>query len=219
MPGDIVTYEEVFGAPPGQEIQESHGMTWRGCAAVTSLRGLLGSYTDVFTPGMLGGMSGYWNEMNRHHAGVSVDIMLAPGNARLVTLGQNLFLLFMRMQTIMQWQGMIYQHVALGPGGAPGEYRGGDHVNHIHIDWHHSRNVTWSPITTIPWRRRNGVLQQLNPKQGNQIASEIRWTAQAQTNFRRDATLMTEMDELIRQHRDNELVSLDLAGQAQALRN
>jgi len=220
MPGDTVTYEEVFGASPGKEIQESHGMTWRGCPAVMSLRSLLGGYSDVFTPGMLGGMSGYWNEMNRHHAGLSVDIMLAPGNANLVKFGQNLFLLFMRMQSVMQWQGMIYQHVSVGPNNAPGEYRGGDHVDHIHIDWHQPQNVTWfSPISSIPWRRRSGVLEQLTPKQGSKIASVIRWTSQAQTNFRQNTSLTSELDELIRKHRNNELESLDLAVQASSLRN
>lgn len=212
MPGDTVTYQEVFGAEPGQEIQERHGMTWRPCPAVTALRGLLGSFSDVFPARKLGGRSGYWNEFNRHHAGLAVDIMLDPRNEAEVRLGQNLFMLFVRHKQTMQWRGMLYQHVSINFSGNVGNYRPADHENHIHIDWHNSGNVTWfSPIEFIPLRKNDGTLRQLRPKQGNRIASSIRWTQQAMTNFRQDLNLQNDLNDLIQKHRQGQLERLDLA--------
>lgn len=216
MPGDTVTYQEVFGAEPGQEIQESHGMTWRPCPAVLALRGLLGSFSDVFPNRKLGGRSGYWNEFNRHHAGLAVDIMLSPHVDAEVRLGENLFVLFNRHKQIMQWRGMLYQHVSINFAGNVGNYRPNDHNNHIHIDWHESRNVTWfSPIEQIPWRRSSGAhrgeVQMLRPKQHPRIASSIRWTQQAMTDFRQNQTLQDDLTDLINRHRQGELQRVDLA--------
>jgi hypothetical protein len=203
----------VFGASPGQEISEGQ-MNWRPCPAVASLHSLLGRY-DVFG-GHLGGRSGYYNEFNRHHAGLACDIMLRPSDAGLVRLGQHLFKLFVEKKHIMRWRGMIYQHVALTFSGQPtadirpNRWRDSDHINHIHIDWHDSRNVTWTQIDSIPFRRRNGTTTTLTPKQGNRIAASIAWTQQAMTDYRQNTELQNALDALIAQHRQGSLTPLDL---------
>jgi len=212
MAGDVVTYAEVFGAEPGEEIRENHGLTWRPCPAVLSLRALLGAFGDVFPNRKLGGRSGYWNEFNRHHAGLAVDIMLSPHVDAEVRLGENLFMLLNRHKQIIQWRGILYQHVSINSSGNVGNYRPDDHNNHIHIDWHDSRNVTWfSPIEFIPLRKNDGTLRQLRPKQGNRIASSIRWTQQAATNFRQNQTLQDDLNDLIQRHRQGQLQRINLA--------
>lgn len=212
MAGDIVTYAEVFGAEPGEEIRENHGLTWRPCPAVLSLRAVLGAFGDVFPNRKLGGRSGYWNEFNRHHAGLAVDIMLSPHVDAEVRLGENLFMLLNRHKQIIQWRGILYQHVSINFSGNVGNYRPDDHNNHIHIDWHDSRNVTWfSPIEFIPLRKNDGTLRQLRPKQGNRIASSIRWTQQAATNFRQNQTLQDDLSDLIQRHRQGQLQRINLA--------
>jgi hypothetical protein len=142
--------------------------------------------------------------------------MLSPGNPSEVALGKNLFQCFMQMRTVMQWRGMIYQHVVVNSQGHPGAREESDHMDHVHIDWHGGdSHVTWfSPITSIPFRSRAGALSQLRPKQGNQIASAIRWSTQAQTNFRQDTTLQTALTDLIERHRRGELTVGDLAQSA-----
>ena len=208
-----ITYEMVFGAQPGQEIQEGH-IRWQPCPAVAQLRRMLGPYHAFAS---LGGSSSHYNEFNRHHAGLAVDIMIPPGSTSMVTLGQHLFRLFAQHRGIMGWRGIIYQHVSLSSAGTPsahlfpGHWPGTDHMNHIHIDWHDPRTVEWVPITTIPWRRTNGTLVQLHPKQGNRIASRISWPPQAQTQFEHNHTLVTAIAELMA--RRDQLSPLNLAGE------
>ncbi|MBC7797376.1 MAG: hypothetical protein H7Z37_10925 [Pyrinomonadaceae bacterium] len=217
MAGNTVTYEDVFGVSFGGEVQESHGMTWRGCPAVLALKQLLGAFADVLPPHKLGGMSGYWNEFNRHHAGVSVDIMLNSAVETEAILAENLVLLFMAQSSVMRWRGIVYEHVSMNSSGQPTaelrnvKYEASDHLNHIHIDWHDSGNVVWNEqAKPFPFRAKNGELRQIQPKQGNRIATSITWTGQALTDFRQNAGLQTALNELIENYRQGNLVRVNL---------
>lgn len=213
-----ITYRDVFGANPGELIEERHGTNWRPCPAVVSIRSLLGAH-HVFPS--IGGNGpfrrGSRTEFNRHHAGLAADIMIPPSNTSLVALGQHLVKLFIEHKNIMRWRGLIYQHISLtftgNPTGDFNKFNWGadDHMNHIHIDWHSSANVSWAEnITTIPCRLVNGTEIELRSIQGNRIASSIRWTAQAETNFQHDATLSAAIDSLMERHRAGQLTSVDL---------
>lgn len=212
------TYRDVFGANPGELIEESHGVNWRPCPAVVSIRSLLGAHNIFPSIGGVGPFRrGNQTEFNRHHAGLAADIMIPPSNTPLVTLGQHLVLLFIEHKHIMRWRGIIYQHVSLTFTGAPtGDFNrfnwsADDHLNHIHVDWHDSRNVTWAEgITSIPCRLSDGTETQLRPMQGNKIASVIRWTQQAETNFQHDPTLSAAITALIERHRRGELTPINL---------
>jgi hypothetical protein len=219
----IITYRDVFGADPGEEI--TGRMTWRGCPAVMSLRAILGAHT--YLERKLGGQSGYINEFNRHHAGLAVDIMLSPRDPAQRALGQALFLVFIRFRATMRWRGMIYQHVtcdSLGNATSPlsvGQWETDDHADHIHIDWHSSRNVTWVPCTRIPVRAPGSpTARNITPKQGNRIASAIEWTAQAMTDFRQDTGLIDAVGEVMDNFSSDNLSELsDLRAEAIAARD
>jgi len=212
MAGDTVTYNEIFGAEPGQEIQESWGFkTYRACPAALALKRMLSQFTDVFPQKILGGQSNKWDEFNRHHAGLAVDIMLDLRSEPEVILGQNLLLLFMRHRKVMKWSnGIIYQHDLISADGIYHKYETDDHMDHIHVDWHSPSNVDWvQTIETIPWRRKDGSLKQLEPKQKPKIASSIRWTEQAkQTIFEKDLAMLKELNTLIIDHRQKNLSRL-----------
>lgn len=206
---------EVFGVPPGGELSEAHGRTYRGSPAVNALVDVLDGFPEFRGKGR--GPSGFWNEYNRHHAGLAVDVMVNPENEPQVALWQNLYRLFITHRGIMRWRGMIFQHAGVSfGGGATGPIRGyryaeADHMKHIHIDWHDSSNVTWhSPNTSIPFRRRDGSLINLTPKQGNRIAATISWTVQAESEFRTNTTLRTAITDLLNNHRAGGLSSIDL---------
>lgn len=213
-----INYRDVFGANPGELIEERHGVNWRPCPAVVSLRSLLGAYHVFPSIGGVGPFRrGHRTEFNRHHAGLAADIMIPPGNAPLVTLGQHLVLLFIEHKNIMRWRGIIYQHVSINSSGNPtadfhrATWGADDHLNHIHIDWHSSKNVTWAEnITTIPCRLANGTEIELRSMQGNRIASIIRWTPQAETNFQHNAALSEAIAALMERHRAGQLTPIDL---------
>jgi|GEM_PF-3567048 len=213
-----INYRDVFGANPGELIDERHGTPWRPCPAVVSIRSLLGAHHVFPSIGGAGPFRrGNMTEFNRHHAGLAADIMIPPSNAPLVALGQHLVLLFIQRKDIMRWRGLIYQHISLTFTGTPTgdfhKYNWGadDHLNHIHVDWHDSRNVTWAEgITTIPCRLTNGTEISLRSMQGNRIASIIRWTAQAETDFQHNATISDAINELMGRHTRGELTQIDL---------
>src|SRR5207248_682678 len=142
----IITYQQVFKVTNiGDELSEARGLTYTPCPAVTALRNFL-TAQKFLSGGKVQGTGPLYrpwdrvkpnsHEFNRHHGGLAVDIMLDPKSAKEIALGQQLVLLFRRNVGVMKWRSIIYQNVQFGPGG--GATDGGDHYDHIHIDWHNT---------------------------------------------------------------------------------
>lgn len=219
MAGEVITYQEIFGAAPGDEIQESHGLSsgYRVCPAALALKRMLNKFSDIFPMNILGGQSNKWDEFNRHHAGLAVDIMLKPSSTPEVILGQNLLMILVRHRAVIKWNNsVIYQHDQIRADGQYFEYAADDHLDHIHIDWHSPSKVEWfQPIEFIPWRSKAGVVKQLTPKQKPKIASKISWGDNAQnTAFEKDANLLKDLETLADDHRQLKLERLVIAREA-----
>ena len=216
-----ITYEMIFGAPLGQEVRQVNGLPWYPCPAVVQLTNILRPYHAFRS---LGGRSSRYDEFNRHHAGLAIDIMIDRSNAAMVTLGQHMFMLFLRHQRILRWRGMIYQHVVVTNDGHPMRhmngmpYRATDHFNHIHIDW-----FDWTPtyvtkqrVQGIPYRPLHGTPQTLPPRHGAEIATRIAWPPQAETRFETDATLTSAIAALMSSRSSLEPIDLTAATSPQA---
>jgi hypothetical protein len=209
-----ITYQQVFSVTNiGDELVEGQVPTYRSCPAVVALRGFLTANTFLSeSSGRVQGTGplyrpwdGNTHEYNRHHAGLAVDVMLDPKNDAHVALGQQLVILFRRNQTTMRWRSMIYQNVTFSPGGGSD---GGDHYDHIHIDWHNPANVKWKEnITSVPLRKSGAVIN-LPLKQVNRIAASITWPAEADIDFSSATTLKTEISELLGRHGRSELTKI-----------
>jgi hypothetical protein len=208
-----ITYQQVFSVTNvGDELKEGQGVNYTPCPAVKALRKLLSAHS-FFGGAKVGGTGplyrpwdGNKHEYNRHHAGLAVDIMLSPGSATEVALGQQLVLMFRRNVGTMKWRSMIYQNVTFSPTGAS---NGGGHEDHIHIDWHDSNNVKWhTGITSIPLRKKAGTVIQMPLMQGNKIAKSIAWTGEATTDFGGDATLISELADIMGKHSRGELAKI-----------
>lgn len=118
---------------------------------------------------------GNTHEFNRHHAGLAVDIMLNQQNDAEVALGQQLVTLFCKYVAAMNWRDIIYQRVGINPRGI--RRRETEHMDHIHIDCHDSKNVQWyTGISSMPLRTKDSTLLQLPLVQGTRIVSSITWT-------------------------------------------
>jgi hypothetical protein len=204
----IINYQDVFGVPLGSEVQESHGVTYKTCPAVDSLRSELLAI-PFFTPGKVGGMGplfrppGFRHEFNRHHAGLAVDIMLSQSSDDEEALGHHLVKLFVQLASVMNWRGMIYQDVTVDLNGATrtaAPWTKGGHDDHIHIDWHNHTKVTKkSGITQIPLRRAGGVVVQMVPMEGDSIAETIEWTTESATVFKANPALQNGLQGLVSQ--------------------
>lgn len=207
----VITYQQVFSVTNiGDELREGQAVNFTPCPAVKSLRQLLADQS-FFGGGKVQGTGPLYrpwdrntHEFNRHHAGLAVDIMLNQGNTSEVALGQQLVLLFRRNVSTMKWQSIIYQNVTFSPGGGTSD--GGDHRDHIHIDWHNSKNVQWhTGITSVPLRKNPTTVIQLPLVQGNKIAKSIDWTSEATTDFSAAGTLKSEIADLMARHGRGEL--------------
>ncbi len=216
----IITYEQVFGVPLGQEVQESHGVNYTPCPAVKSLKQQLMAHS-FFSGNKVGGVGplyrpwdGNKHEFNRHHAGLAVDIMLNPKIDAEIALGHQLVLLFKRFASVMQWRGLIYQNATIDAVGAAlqvNRWTKGGHDDHIHIDWHSSSNAKWRQgVTGVPLRLKNGKVITMPPVDGNRIAETITWTPQAMTNFEGDSTLQQGLNDLMNKHSQGTLTKLNL---------
>ena len=203
----VINYQDVFGVPLGSEVQESHGVTYRPCPAVDSLRGELLAI-PFFTPkvggmGPLFRMPGFKHEFNRHHAGLAVDIMLSPASDDEEALGHHLVQLFVTLAGVMNWRGLIYQDITIDLNGATrtaSRWTKGGHDDHIHIDWHDSHKVTMQHgISQIPLRRIGGAVVQMVPMEGDAIAETIEWSTQAMTGFKANPALQNGLQTLISQ--------------------
>lgn len=206
-----IMYEDVFGVPLGDEVQESHVLGYKSCPAVDSLKGELKAF-PFFGGKKVGGTGplfrdpGFKHEFNRHHAGLAVDIMLDPASDDEEALGHHLVLLFVQLGSVMNWRGMIYQDVTVDLNGAnrtASRWTKGGHDNHIHIDWHNSSLVTRrSGITQIMLRRdaaHGGGLQAMVPVEGNSIAEKIEWATEASTVFTANPALQNGLQGLLSQ--------------------
>lgn len=218
----VVTYKQVFGVDLGDEVQETHGVNWTPAPATASLRKQLFK-TPYYTqnPGKVQGVGPLFvdwgngvlkHEYNRHHAGLAVDIMLKKPE---VPLGHALVLALNRLGSIMNWRSIIYQDVTINLTGngsrTPTVYRGGDHDDHIHIDWFQaSPNVQWTNITDVPLRRINGDKVTMKAKNGSRIANSIEWTSEAATVFENDPTVAQELTQATTAFQSGQLQAIDL---------
>jgi hypothetical protein len=107
--------------------------------------------------------------LDRHMAGLALDIILWDTNPQERALGHHLFKTFLEYKHRMNWLGLIYQRVTVNNLGHPIPYNDNEkHKTHIHIDWLIFGDVTWEedkahhkkldsegkPIPkTIPWPR------------------------------------------------------------------
>ena len=202
-----ITYQDVFGVPLGQQVEESRPLGYWRCPAAESMRSQL-SGTPFFASKQdkLQGVGplykdNYKHEFNRHHAGLAVDIMLLPKTDE-VTLGQNLVVLLNQFADTIKFRGMIYQNVTVdlesGTWRAKRWSKGG-HENHIHIDWHDTNRTRWTPIDgTIPLRLRNGnVVVQMTPVDAGRIANAIEWAPESGTQFAQDTDLQNALVALV----------------------
>lgn len=219
----VIPYKQVFGVDLGQEVQEAHGVNYTASPAAASLRKQLfktAFYTqNASKVGGVGPLFVDWghgvlkHEYNRHHAGLAVDIMLSA-KANEIPLGHALVLAFNRLATTMKWRSIIYQNVTINLNGngsrTPSVYTGGDHDDHIHIDWFQAANVRWQNITDVPLRRRNGDLVTMKAKNGAKIAVSIEWTAEAATVFESDPTVAQELTQATTAFQSGQLQAIDL---------
>jgi hypothetical protein len=207
----VINYQDVFGVPLGDEVQEAHGVTYRPCPAVDSLRGELLAI-PFFRASKVGGMGplfrlpGFKHEFNRHHAGLAVDIMLNPASDDEEALGHHLVMLFVQAANVMNWRGMIYQDITVDLNGATRtatRWTKGGHDDHIHIDWHNFHNVTKrNGITQVPLHRtaaNGGGVVQMVPMEGNSIAENIEWTTESMTVFSSNPALQIGLQGLVSQ--------------------
>lgn len=219
------TYREVFGVAIGSELSEGRGPTYTPCAAVTALKTLLGAHA-FFAGSKLGGTgplfrkngSAFSHEFNRHHAGLSVDIMLTPTVPAEVALGHHLVRLFETHHATMKWRSLIYQTYGNHPGGGS-TLKGtcwteGGHEDHVHIDWFLGGAVTRRPdIAEVPLRLKDGttIVQMSLPQraQGG-LPESIDLPAESGTDFASNAAIASELKDLMARHARGELKSLDL---------
>jgi hypothetical protein len=204
-----VTYEQVFGVPVGGELSAGQAVAYTACPAVQSLNRQLLAFSFFSAAGILGGRGpllrpGPKHEFNRHHAGLAVDIMLNMNNDQYVALGQQLVVAFWKLGSVMQWRGVIYQDVTLdlvaGTRRAA-TYRGGDHFDHIHIDWCDPHRVVWhNGISSVPYRVGSVVQQIPVSDPGHRIAQEIPWPVEAMTIFETDATVRKALGDVMARH-------------------
>jgi len=219
----VITYKQVFGVDLGDEVQESHGVTYTACPAAGSLRKQLFK-TSYYTQNAskvqgVGPLFVDWgngllkHEFNRHHAGLAVDIMLSQKTE--VPLGHALVLALNRLGTVMKWRSIIYQDVTinLNSNGSrtPSGYTDGGHDDHIHVDWFQAKpNVHWQNITDVPLRRLNGNVVTMKAKNGSSIAVSIEWTSEAANVFENDPTVAQELAKVTSDFQSGQLQALDL---------
>lgn len=220
MARTAVTYQEVFGAPLGSEIRNKPIVPYFGSPAAESLRDLLRptSFFKSRQYKLAGGgpvvRPGFVHEFNRHHAGLAVDIMLEPKTDE-VTLGQNLVVLFNHFASVIRFRGMIYQDVTvdiIGTTWVAKRWAGGNHDNHIHIDWHTDPNTHYPvpPVLQVPLRQADGSVVPIpaaNKQTG--IADQIAWTTESQQTIT-DLAFKNALNILVDQFTRGQLLPMDL---------
>ena len=90
--------------------------------------------------------------LNRHDAGLALDIILFNNIERERILAENLLALFVDLQSDMHWLSAIYRDVIISATGIPGNYtQDTRHYTHIHIDWMRYELYVRTGRTSIPW--------------------------------------------------------------------
>jgi hypothetical protein len=220
-----IKYDWVFGVALGQQLDEKLGVrNYSRCKAAQSLFDHLARHA-FFGGRRLGGTGPLFrnkdgvlkHEFNRHHAGLALDIMLDQGPDDII-LGKHLVVLLQRLCPTLRYYGLIYRNVALNKGNnaagqvSPDCYGKNDHNDHIHLDWHGGDSqVSYQPIATVPMLRKDGkTVVDLVPMNGASIATEIRTTTEAGTDFSQDATVQSEIANLMNRHSQGQLQDIDL---------
>jgi hypothetical protein len=90
--------------------------------------------------------------LNRHDAGLALDVILFNNVERERILAENLLALFVDFQSEMHWLSAIYRNVHISATGVPGSYtQDTRHYTHIHIDWMRYELYERTGRTSIPW--------------------------------------------------------------------
>jgi hypothetical protein len=90
--------------------------------------------------------------LNRHDAGLALDIILFANVRNEKILAQNLVKLFVENLSIIHWRSIIYEQVVFSSNGIPAPYtQDCKHVTHIHIDWLNYSLYEQTGRTSIPW--------------------------------------------------------------------
>jgi hypothetical protein len=128
--------------------------------------------------------------LNRHDAGLALDIMLSADNPQEDLLAKNLVSFFLDYHDVLQWRGMIYRDVYFdGSKLKPQNYtQDRDHFTHIHIDWLDMKLVV---------------------KNDDSSNFSIGWPQEAMANNFTDI-ISTSLSDLSQQFDNNELYEVDL---------
>jgi hypothetical protein len=120
--------------------------------------------------------------LNRHDAGLALDIILFNNVERERILAENLVATFVDFQSDMHWLSVIYKNVTISGTGVPRHYtQDTKHYTHIHIDWMRYELYVQTGRTSIPWSSEaysrgfgatlSAVLVELNRAwEGNQLS-------------------------------------------------
>ncbi|MGA9994109.1 MAG: hypothetical protein WBP93_01790 [Pyrinomonadaceae bacterium] len=90
--------------------------------------------------------------LNRHDAGLALDIILFASVPSERVLAENLVTIFLDFHNEMRWLSIIYENVAFSSRGIPGLYlQDRRHYTHIHIDWFSFNLYERAHRRSIPW--------------------------------------------------------------------
>ncbi len=92
--------------------------------------------------------------LNRHDAGLALDIILFANKADEQQLATQLIEAFLECRPEMQWYSIIYMHFQYNRNGGYESYNADDkHMTHIHIDWMDYEAYLQTGKISIPWPR------------------------------------------------------------------
>jgi len=90
--------------------------------------------------------------LNRHDAGLALDLILFANRAAEQQLATEIVEAFLECRLEMQWYSMIYMHSQYDRYGGQQPYTDDDkHMTHIHIDWLNYGLYEQTGKTSIPW--------------------------------------------------------------------
>jgi hypothetical protein len=90
--------------------------------------------------------------LNRHDAGLALDIILFANVERERILAENIVVMLNDNQPSMNWLSLIYEDVVISGNGVTRHYtQDRKHFTHIHIDWMRYELYLQSGKTRIPW--------------------------------------------------------------------
>lgn len=90
--------------------------------------------------------------LNRHDAGLALDVILFYSVRRERILAENLMATFVDLQSEMRWLSAIYKDVVISGSGVARHYtQDRAHYTHVHIDWMNYSLYLGAGRKSIPW--------------------------------------------------------------------